>query len=135
MVALLISTAFASAPVRPEAPSPVKDECTHELPVTKGRGLAFVGENGKALCNGVMVPISVALDLAQTESWAKSIDGWYQIETAKLTHERDFYRIQLQHLQQPVPLKDRPAFWAASGIVVGISLSLGTVYGLTRIIP
>lgn len=141
MSLLLLLSLFASAqanelPERPAAPVPVPGECFRNYGITKNKPLPkeLTVDLMSASCSAVAVPLSDYTDLLATEQWAKLVSTRYQIDTAELTRERDWYKARLDQELQPKPWIERPATQRWLGrietiVIVGVvTAGLGATY-------
>ena len=118
-------------PQRPPPPSVTIGECAREVALSKGsRSYEVISDEGIAKCNAVIVPTSVALDLAQTEKWAEIVYRSYALHLAQYDFEKKFYEAQIADLKKPIPFWDQPSFWVGTGLVVGIGATVGVTYAV-----
>ena len=137
----LVSPAMgADLPSRPEPPEPVAGQCAKNLPVREGRPLPpLLLDSSPALaaCSGVVVPLSDYADLLSVEKWAKAIEAQYQVATAALEADRDWYKKKLEEESKPPPFLERPGTQRWFGRletlvtvgVVAVGLSAAYQYG------
>jgi hypothetical protein len=132
---LLLQTALAEPPERPAAPEPLEGECPGAVGFTHGNAVpgGIVGSDGLVLCSGVLSPLSDYQDLLQTEAWAEALDARYRLDVAHLTLERDWYHQQLELIQQPLPLLERPAVILTMGITSGVAVVLLSAYAFDTV--
>jgi hypothetical protein len=132
---LLLQTALAEPPGRPVAPEPLEGECPGTVGFTHGNAVpgGIVGGDGLVLCSGVLSPLSDYQDLLQTEAWAEALDSRYRLDTAHLVLERDWYQQQLELIQQPLPLLERPAVILTMGITSGVAVVLLSAYAFDTV--
>jgi len=134
---LLMSAAFATdIPARPVVPEPVAGQCTQVIPINKGKKFPPELTIGVSIsdCSAVAVPLSDYADLLATEVWATNISTRYQIDTAELSRERDWYKDRLDLELKPKPWLERPGTQRWLGrietmVIVGIvTAGIGATY-------
>tara|TARA_R110001583_G_scaffold75314_1_gene207457 strand:+ start:3196 stop:3636 length:441 start_codon:yes stop_codon:yes gene_type:complete len=134
---LLMSAAFAmDPPPRPDAPPPVAGQCARVIPINKGERFSteLTIDVSISDCSAVAVPLSDYADLLATEVWAKNISTRYQIDTAELMRERDWYKQRLNLELEPKPWLQRPGTQRWLGrietiVIVGIvTAGIGATY-------
>jgi len=137
IAALLMSAAFAmDPPPRPDVPKPVAGQCARVIPINKGKPFSseLTIDVSISDCSAVAVPLSDYADLLATEVWSKNLSARYQIDTAELSRERDWYKQRLDLELEPKPWLQRPGTQRWLGrietlVVVGIvTAGLGTTY-------
>ena len=135
MILLLLSQlAFAAdAPERPEPPKPVAGQCERVYGINEGQQLptSLVVDPGFAACSAVAVPLSDYADLLATEEWAKHVAQRYEIDTASLERDLDWYKAKLDEANKPVPWMEKPAtqrwFGRIETLAVVVVVSAGLV--------
>ena len=126
-----LSLADDRIPKRPPPPNVTSGECAREVGLSKGeRSYEFIAADGSARCNGVVVPTSVALDLAQTERWGEIVYRSYELHLAQYDFEKRFYEQQIADLKRPIPFWDQPSFWVGTGLIVGVAATVGITYAV-----
>jgi hypothetical protein len=98
MLLLFVGHVLASGlPEWPTAGDTVPGECIETLGVSKGSTtMPLVVGGGLARCSFIAEPLSSYSHLLTIESHAKQVRALYQVDTAALMNERDYWRQQAE---------------------------------------
>ena len=113
----------AEPPEIPPAPATAPGECTQSYPLSVGSPIPpdLIGGAGLVGCSAVCEPLSSYAHLLQIEQTARACVRLYEIDTAALTVDRDYWRAKAQEATR-TPLHRRPWFVAVtvSALVTGL---------------
>jgi len=135
----LLLSGLAWAVDMPERLPPIADvpgQCSMTYPIEAGKLIpsTILGQDSKALCSAIAVPLSDYSDLLATESWGKAVSERYTIDITALEADRDWYKAKLEEANKPLPFLERPGTQRWLGrietlVTVGVvTVGLGTAY-------
>tara|TARA_R110001583_G_scaffold153179_1_gene304948 strand:+ start:348 stop:788 length:441 start_codon:yes stop_codon:yes gene_type:complete len=136
---LLLLSGLAWAIDMPDRLPPIASvpgQCAMTYPIETGKLMpsTILGQDSKALCSAIAVPLSDYSDLLATESWGKAVSERYTIDITALEADRDWYKAKLEEANKPLPFLERPGTQRWLGrietlVTVGVvTVGLGTAY-------
>lgn len=111
IILLSLGLAFGGdIPEKPKVGDPVEDQCAKVYPMHKDRPLPpeIRGTGGSPNCFAIIVPLSDYSDLLALEVWGTAVAQQYNVDTAELEADLNWYKTKLEEETQPVPFLDRP---------------------------
>ena len=135
MIVLLLAMVALSAevvdrPLPPVVSAPHQAQCQREVAVVAGEPVVgFLGDDGLALCSGILVPTSRAADLLLWEAYARQLEtfsDWqadrWRLDVAQRDRDLLWTRARIDQLEEPPPWFATPAAykWGARAEMLAI---------------
>lgn len=136
MIALLaIGTALgADPPTRPPPAVPHGTQCRETLGIDEGQQIPDAIRDGlTGRCAFIAVPLSDYADLLALSAWAEHVAMRYEIDTGELQYQVDWYRSEIEWLNEPTPFLERPTTHFATGIASGAAILLASAWAFSQV--